>query len=98
VRVIARDAQVRLGPWYALDHRPYDFALLVYDLPLAPARGWRVVARVAIGRSGASSPLTLALRRVPGQPPLPPRRGQGTAQGGPRPVHAWVSTTNANIS
>lgn len=66
-RVIAAGAPVRLGPWYALDHRRYDYELELYDLRRRPPRGFGVVARVPVHGGARSYTLTIALRRGGGR-------------------------------
>jgi hypothetical protein len=44
-RVLATGAYRRLGSWYELDHRPYDYSIYVADRSRPPVRGAAVVSR-----------------------------------------------------
>src|SRR6185437_11895678 len=65
VRPLSPGDDVRLGAWYELDDRRYDCTVYVQDGRSAPARGARLLARVAYRRTAGVSVWDVGCPRSP---------------------------------
>lgn len=56
LRILQYGAIARLGPWYELDHHPYQYVVYVYDTHTPPDRRARVIARTTMREPKGHTP------------------------------------------
>lgn len=74
LRVLQYGATARLGPWYEIDHRRYDYTVYAYDRTVPHDRRARVIARVRMTESGRPRPIVVSLAPAGERGGLGPRR------------------------
>jgi hypothetical protein len=65
VRALGRDSRARIGDWYELYNRSFQYVVYVYDGVRPPAKGARLIDRVRVGEGRGATVVSLWVSRQP---------------------------------